>query len=144
MSKLQEMVKDRGAWCGPVRGVPESRTRLRDRTGTRVDKTLCFQCRGWEFDVWLGKIPRAWWHGGRLYLGFPAGVVVKNLPAMQDTWVWSLCWEDLLGKGVATHSGILAWRIPTDRGDWWGTGPGVAERRTRLSNFHFHCFTSRN
>jgi len=36
---------------------------------------------------------------------------VKNLPAMQETWVLSLGQEDLLEKGMATHSGILAWRI---------------------------------
>ena len=38
--------------------------------------------------------------------------LVKNLPAMQETWVWSLGWEDTLEKGKATHSSILAWRIP--------------------------------
>ena len=38
--------------------------------------------------------------------------LVKNLPAMQETWVWSLGWEDPLEKGKATHSSILAWRIP--------------------------------
>ena len=38
--------------------------------------------------------------------------MVKNLPAMQDTWVRSLGWEDPLEKGKATHSSILAWRIP--------------------------------
>ena len=37
--------------------------------------------------------------------------LVKNLPAMWETWVWSLGWEDPLGKGMATHSSILAWRI---------------------------------
>ena len=37
---------------------------------------------------------------------------VKNLPAMQETWVRSLGWEDPLEKGKATHSSILAWRIP--------------------------------
>ena len=37
--------------------------------------------------------------------------LVKNLPAMQDTWVLSLYWEDPLEKRKATHSGILAWRI---------------------------------
>ena len=36
----------------------------------------------------------------------------KSLPAMQETWVQSLGWEDLLDKEMATHSGILAWRIP--------------------------------
>ena len=37
---------------------------------------------------------------------------VKNLPAVQETWSRSLGQEDLLEKGLATHSGILAWRIP--------------------------------
>ena len=38
--------------------------------------------------------------------------LVKNSPAMQETWVQSLGWEDPLEKGKATHSSILAWRIP--------------------------------
>ena len=38
--------------------------------------------------------------------------LVKNPPAMQETWVRSLGWEDPLEKGMATHSSILAWRIP--------------------------------
>ena len=38
--------------------------------------------------------------------------LVKNLPAMYETWVRSLGWEDPLEKGMATHSSILAWRIP--------------------------------
>ena len=38
--------------------------------------------------------------------------MVKNPPAMQETWVQSLGWEDPLEKGMATHSSILAWRIP--------------------------------
>ena len=42
--------------------------------------------------------------------------VVKNLPAMQETWVRSLGWEDPLEKGKVTNSSILAWRIPMDRG----------------------------
>ena len=37
---------------------------------------------------------------------------VRNLPAMWETWVQSLGWEDSLEKGVATHVSILAWRIP--------------------------------
>ena len=44
--------------------------------------------------------------------------LVKNLPAMQETWVRSLGWEDPLEKGKATHSSILAWRIP------WTEEPG--------------------
>ena len=38
--------------------------------------------------------------------------MVKNLPTMQETWVRFLGWEDTLKKGMATHSSILAWRIP--------------------------------
>ena len=38
--------------------------------------------------------------------------LVKNLPAMWETWVQSLAWEDLLERGMATHSSILVWRIP--------------------------------
>ena len=44
-------------------------------------------------------------------LGLAVGSVVKNLPAVQETWVQSLGQEDPLEKGVATHSSILAWRI---------------------------------
>ena len=53
--------------------------------------------------------------------------MVKNLPAMQKTWVQSLGWEDALEKGIATHFRILAWRIPMDRGAWQTTVHGVAE-----------------
>ena len=42
----------------------------------------------------------------------PVALLVKNLPAMQEAWVQSLGWEDPLEKGTATHSSILAWRIP--------------------------------
>ena len=51
--------------------------------------------------------------------------LVQNLPAMQA--VRSLGWEDPLEEGMATHSSILAWRIPLDRGAWWATVHGVAK-----------------
>ena len=62
---------------------------------------------------WLGR-------SAREGIGYPllyswASVVaqlVKNPPAMRETWVRSLGWEDALEKGKATHSSILAWRIP--------------------------------
>ena len=38
--------------------------------------------------------------------------LIKNLPAVQETWFWTLGWEDPLQKGTATHSSSLAWRIP--------------------------------
>ena len=61
---------------------------------------------------------------------FLVAQLVKSLPAMLDTQVWSLGWEDLLKKGTATHSTILAWRTP------W-TIHGVLKSQTRLSGFHF-------
>ena len=55
---------------------------------------------------------------------------VKNLHALQETWLQSLGWEDPLEEGMATHSSILAWRIPMDRGAWWATVHVVAESWT--------------
>ena len=49
---------------------------------------------------------------------------VKNLPIMQETWVQTLGWEDSLEEGMVTHSSILAWRIPMDRGAWQATVHG--------------------
>ena len=57
--------------------------------------------------------------------------MVKRLPAMWDTWVLSLGWEDLLEEGMATHSNILAWSIPMVRGAWQAT---VHEAAKSLSN----------
>ena len=53
--------------------------------------------------------------------------MVKNPPAVQETWVQSLGWEDPLEKGMATHSSIIAWRILMDREAWWATAPGVVK-----------------
>ena len=64
--------------------------------------------------------------------------LVKNLPAMRETWVRFLGWEDPLVEGLATqnkYSSILAWRIPMDRGAWWATVNGVTKSRTQLSDF---------
>ena len=57
---------------------------------------------------------------------------VKTPPAKQETQVWSLGWEDPLEQGMATHSSILAWRIPMDRGAWWATVHGITKSRTQL------------
>ena len=48
---------------------------------------------------------------------------VKNLPAMQETWVQSLVWEDPLEKEMATHSSTLAWKIPFTRRSLVGYNP---------------------
>ena len=59
--------------------------------------------------------------------------MIKNIPAVQktqessETWVPSLGQEDPLEEEMATHSSILAWRVPMDRGAWWATVQGVTE-----------------
>ena len=60
--------------------------------------------------------------------------LVKNPSAMWEIWVQSLGWEDPLEEGMATHSSILAWRIPTDTGAWQATVHGIAKSWTQLSN----------
>ena len=66
--------------------------------------------------------------------------MVKNLPAMQETQVWCLDQEEPLEKGMATQSGILAWRIPWTEGpaELQSMGSRVAKSWTRVSNYHFH------
>ena len=62
--------------------------------------------------------------------------MVKRLPTMRETQVQSLGWEDPLEKEMATHSSILAWRIPwTEESGRLQSVRGVTKSRTRLSNF---------
>ena len=90
-----------------------------DRAGRITDLFLaiyCFTC-GW---------------GSK---GFQAAQTVKNLPAMQETWVQSLGWDDPLEKGMATHSSILAWRIP------WTEEPGRLQSMGSKSLDMTECLT---
>ena len=57
-------------------------------------------------------------------------MLVKNLPAMQETPVQFLGWEDPLEEGMATHCSLLVWRIHVDRGAWQVTVHGVAKGQT--------------
>ena len=85
-----ENPRDRGAWWAAVYGVAQSWTRLKQ----------------------LSSSSSKWWWG------FPGDSVVKNPPTMQETQVRSLGQEDPQEECMATHSSILAWRIP------WAEEPG--------------------
>ena len=68
---------------------------------------------------WMrGHLGNNFYHVWLLWASLVAQLV-KNLPAMQETLVRFLGWEDPLEEGMATHSSILVWRIPMDRGVWW-------------------------
>ena len=73
---------------------------------------ICLQYRRPWLDSWIRKIH---WKRDRLptlvFLGFPCGSAGKESACNEETWVWSLGWEDPLEKGTATHSSILAWRF---------------------------------
>ena len=96
-----------------------------------------------------------------LYHNLRASLVtqmVKNLPAMRKSWVWSLGWEDPLEEGMATHSSILAWRIPRTeepgrlqsieshrvRHDWRDLShmptPGWTSKKKSLLSWNSHSF----
>ena len=69
-------------------------------------------------------------------LGSIVAQMVKDLPAMWETCILSLDWEDSLEEGTATHSSILPWRILMDRRAWWATvhgGHKESEKTERLS-----------
>ena len=71
----------------------------------------------------------------QLTLSWPFGAslvaqLVNNPPAMQETCIRSLGWEDPLEEGMATHSSILAWKNPIDRGAWRAAVHGVAKGST--------------
>ena len=63
---------------------------------------------------------------------------VKNLPAVRETWVQSGGWEDPLEEGMATHSSILAWSFPLDRGAWWATAMGLQGVEQNSVTKHTH------
>ena len=90
----------------------------------------------WEIGINIYRLLYTKW-------GFPRGLSIKNPPAMQEmqeTWVWSLGWEDLLEEGMATHSSILAWRIPwtEEPGGPQSTGSTKSWTRLKWLSTHTH------
>ena len=65
-------------------------------------------------------------------MGFSGGSVGRESAC--NAGDLGLGWDDPLEEGMATHSSILVWRIPMDRGAWWGTVYEVAKSQTGLSN----------
>ena len=96
----------------------------------------CCVSEGWvgSMESWL-HITITW----DFYLQIRASVVaqvIKNLPAIQETQIWSLGREDPLEKGMATHSSNSCLENSLDRESWQATVHGVAKSRIRLSDFH--------
>ena len=69
-----------------------------------------------------------------LVWGISDSLAGKESTCNVGNWVRSLGWKDSLEEGMATHSSILAWRIPMDRGAWWARVHGVTKSWTRLSD----------
>ena len=65
--------------------------------------------------------------------------MVKNMPAMQETWLRSLGWEDPREKGTATHSSVLAWRIPMDKRSLVGYSPCINANYKIENSFGYFC-----
>ena len=152
---------DGGAWWATVHGVAKSWTWL-------INFTFTFHFHALEKEMATHSSTLAWripgtgesdrlpsmgshrvghdWSdlaaaAAALYMGFPGGSAVKNLPAMQERQemqVQFLGQENPLEEGTATHSSILSWRIPRDRGVWWATVHRVAKRQTRLKRLSMH------
>ena len=103
--------------------------------GISASKEYRLQCRRSRFHLWVRSSP-----GERI--GHPlqcswASLVarlLKNPPAVWETWVRPLGWEDPLDEGMATYFSILAWRIPMDREVWQITVQRITKSRTCLSN----------
>ena len=85
-----------------------------------VEQDLEISCKESDTAEQLNWIDQRSWHVPTWKLSKPytsgvfmeASQLVKNPPAMRETWVRSLGWEDPMEKGIATHSSIVAWRIP--------------------------------
>ena len=94
----------------------------------------------WDVEGQMGTCPPSgalWTKNCHLTHNELVAQTVKNLPAVQETAVWSLGREDPLEEEMSNHSSILAWGNP-DRGAWQATDHGVSKSQTRLSTFHFH------
>ena len=105
LRKLQELVMDKEALHAAVHWVARSRTWLSDWTATcHMIVSGAMGMKVWISCTFIHALYSFW--------ASLVAHLVKNLPAMWESWFWNLGWEDPLEKVKATHSSILAWRIP--------------------------------
>ena len=105
LSKLQELVKDREAWRAAVQGVTKSQTHMTEQLNWTELKDF-IRVKSYTICPLVTCFP------------FLVAQTIKNPPALQETWVWSLDRKDPLEKDMAIHSSVVAWRIP------WTEDPG--------------------
>ena len=108
---------------------------LNTSRGSYPGKTVC-SGRVWYWAVWINPLCKQAVGGEGVCGASLVAQMVKNPPVIWETWIWFLGWKAPLEKGMATHSSILAWRIPMDRGAWWATEHGVTKSWTWLSTEH--------
>ena len=110
LGKLQETVRDQKAWRAAVHGVVKSQTQLSDSTQQAQVKVVFLHNYSFYFYLLIYNLQTG--------LPWQPPRTVKNLSTMQEIWVQYLGWEDILEKGMATDSSVLAWRIA------WTVDPG--------------------
>ena len=118
--------KNKWWWCAGDGGVSSHYAGNHFAVLKRIKSTRCIQCYMSVISQKAGGKSKCSY--GLYFLSYPhfsfmlsyslVVQMIKNLPAMWETWVWSLGWEHPLEEGMATHSSILAWRIP------WTEEPG--------------------
>ena len=93
----------------------------------------------WSYTQWGRQTSRLFYYRVTCYRASLVAQMVKNLPSIQETRVRSLCWEDPLEKNMATHSSLLAWRIPWTR-SLAGYSPWSHKESDMTAQLTFTCY----
>ena len=95
--------------------------------------TICFHM--FNIHSFLAMLKTASFSWNKKYYNYLISQLIRNVSAMQGTWVWFLGQQDPLEKEMATHSSSIAWRIPMNRGAWWSTVHVVAKSQTWIGYY---------